>query len=112
MPDENMLMAKPDEIQAGGGITDKVGEFVGEAIGDFVELTEFDPQDPPWGDDHIGHGFAENYVEPHADLVAAVEALERAVRNAARLTLDSGKNFQDAQNDALDRIRQNRGGRH
>jgi hypothetical protein len=112
MPDDNMFIANPSQVQAGGGMTDEVSQLIERAAKAFASATEFDPQDPPWGDDQIGHGFAENYVKPHAQLRDALTSFATAVTNAARLTVESGKNFQKTQDGALEHIRQNGGGRH
>lgn len=104
MPEDNVFAAEPSKVQAGGGQTDAISQLIETTAQRFADATAFDPQDPPWGDDTIGHGFAENYVHPHAQLRDAVAAFATAVTNAARLTLDSGKNFESAQDDAIKHI--------
>jgi hypothetical protein len=111
VPDDKVFAANPSQVQAGGGMTDKISELIAAASRVFESETSFDPQNPPWGSDPIGDGFAKNYVEPHAQLRDAVTGFARAVTGAARLTLESGKNFQTSQDDALDAIHNEGGGK-
>ncbi|MFI9042595.1 hypothetical protein [Streptomyces sp. NPDC053726] len=106
-----MFIAEPPKVQAGGGQTDEVSRLIKKAADAFTSATAFDPQNPPWGDDQIGGGFAANYLEPHAKLRDAIASFAGAVAGAAQRTMDSGTDFQRTQDGALEQIHQNGGGR-
>ncbi|HEY5834684.1 hypothetical protein [Streptomyces sp.] len=111
MPGDNLFAANPSDVQRGGKVTDDVSTFIMATAKAFADATSYDPQDPPWGDDKIGHGFEANYLTPHSQLRDAVTGFAEAVAGAARLTITSGTNFHRAQGDAIDMIH-TEGGRH
>lgn len=105
MADDNVFAAIPSEVQAGGGNTDQVGQEAKRLADAYEEATYVDLNDPPWGHgDDTAHTFEQMYVQPHADLRNAVQSLATAIGSAAQKTLDSGKGFAAAQDDALSAV--------
>ncbi|MFF3503291.1 hypothetical protein [Streptomyces sp. NPDC003247] len=104
MADDNLLIADPSRIQAGGGATDQVADLTDGAAEQFADNTAFDPADPPWGNDSYGKQYVQNYVPVHNLLRDGIRSLAQAMRSAATLTVDSGKSFEKNQHDNTDAV--------
>ncbi|WP_329133378.1 hypothetical protein OG552_15745 [Streptomyces sp. NBC_01476] len=113
MADDNVFAALPVEVQRGGGITDQVGQHAKILAQNYDDATHYDLNDPPWGEgDETAETFKAKYVQPHADLRDALHSLADAITTAGAKTLFSGKDFQGAQDDAIDALHHEGGGRH
>lgn len=111
MADDNLFAAVPADVQAGGGVTDEVGQHAKQLSSAYEQATYYDLNDPPWGQgDDTAHTFEEKYVQPHADLRDALSSLAEAIGSAAQQTIDSGKGFAGAQDEALSAIHAEGGG--
>lgn len=106
---DNLFVADPAQILAGGGATDEIGRMISEAAKAYSDATSFDPQDPPWGDDNFGKQFEQNYVGPHDEFRAAFIEFANGVLSAANLTIVSAQNFSKTQSDIIGKLN---GGRH
>jgi hypothetical protein len=103
--DDNIFAAIPEEVVQGGGVTDEAGQLTDRLSKAYETDSYFDPNNPPWGrSGDTAKVFQEKYVQPHAELRDALDALARAVTAAAAHTLNSGKDFHTAQGDAVDAI--------
>ncbi|MGW5352697.1 hypothetical protein ACWERV_19580 [Streptomyces sp. NPDC004031] len=105
MADDNVFAAIPDEVRQGGAVTDEVGLAARQLAKAYETYSAFDPNDPPWGrSGETAKAFQEKYVQPHADLRDALDALAQAIVSAATKTVNSGNGFHNAQSDALDAL--------
>ncbi|MFH8224701.1 hypothetical protein ACH4C2_36910 [Streptomyces sp. NPDC018057] len=101
---DGTLRIEPNRLLAGGDATDEIGAAALRAADVFATDTAYDPQDPPWGNDHYGRDFAVNYIPVHTQLRDAVNALANALHSAAALTRGAGEDFKKAQEEAMRHI--------
>ncbi|MET9144822.1 hypothetical protein [Streptomyces sp. NPDC004042] len=101
---DSELRVEPNRLLAGGDATDEIGGAALRAADAFATDTAYDPQDPPWGNDHYGRDFAVNYIPVHTQLRDAVNALANAIHSAAALTRGAGEDFKKAQEEAMRHI--------
>lgn len=112
MPENPIFAAVPDYITEGAGNTYEVSDYVKSMVESFDEGTAYDPNDPPWGKKgEVAEAFKEKYLEPHIQMREALHALVAAITAAGTQTLNSGRGFSRAQNDAITTIHNEGGGR-
>jgi hypothetical protein len=109
--DDNVFIADSHQIIAGGDNTNQVGELIRDSAEQFAEKTAFDWEDPPWGKDEYGNQYAPTYIPVHADFRDAYTAFGNSLMAAAQMTINSGKGFRSAQEQAIDDIRSGGGRR-
>jgi hypothetical protein len=116
MADDNLFAAVPGDVEAGGGVTDEVAQHATALYQAYFDATHYDLNNPPWGSgDDTAETFKEKYVQPHADLRDALGQLADSITEAGKRTLDSGKQFKGAQDDAITALHDHtgdNGGRH
>ncbi|MFB7502324.1 MULTISPECIES: hypothetical protein [Streptomyces] len=100
MSDDSTFVADPDQIRAGGGATGDVGERVRLLAENYVTETRWDPQDSPFGADAGGREFAASIGAEHERIAEGIRALHYALSGFADVTVDAGKSFGTAQDDA------------
>ncbi|MFE8950244.1 hypothetical protein [Streptomyces sp. NPDC007856] len=111
MADDGTFVADAGQIQAGGGATGSVADHVRNISEQYTAVMRWDPQNPPWGNDAGGRQFGASFGGHVASLRQGVNALYNAVNSAADLTLNSGKKFQTAKDDALTNVTNAGGGK-
>jgi hypothetical protein len=103
--DDNVFAAIPGDVTQGGGVTDDAALAARELAKAYESDSSFDPNNPPWGKSgDTAKAFQEKYLQPHADLRDALNALAEAITSAATQTINSGKDFHTAQSDAVDAL--------
>jgi hypothetical protein len=111
--DDSVFAALPADVARGGGVTDQLAQHAKTLAQNYDDATHYDLNNPPWGEgDETANTFREKYVQPHADLRDALHQLADSITEAGQKTLNSGKGFQGAQDDAIDALHGEGGGRH
>lgn len=112
MTESPIFAAVPDGITEGAGNTFKVSEYAESMVESFDEGTAYDPNDPPWGKKgEVAEAFEEKYLEAHIQMREALHVLVAAITAAGTQTLNSGRGFSHAQDDAITAIHHEGGGR-
>lgn len=100
-----------ERVKSGGGNTDDVSRNI-EGTSDWYSETTWslDPTKSVWGHDTAGREAEEKYLPTQHQLRDAVALFAQAVAGAAQRTVNAGRDFEDAQSDALDAINTEGGG--
>ncbi|MEU1268595.1 hypothetical protein [Streptomyces sp. NPDC005799] len=104
MADENLLVADPSRIKAGGAATDQVADLTDHAAEEYQNATAYDVQDPAWGNDPYGSAYVQNYLPAHRQMLEGIKSLAKAVAAAGALTTQAGRSLDNAQNSNTEAI--------